>query len=102
MGMKYVRMVVNSLHDAFEVIGQGQPLRIPHDGSPACFANFRPEHEAIAAPPEIVKALLASGQLHKLSEFGEPPIQERRGQGWRNGWRELGWPSDSDWYVMVQ
>jgi hypothetical protein len=92
------------LTDGLRIIGRGQPLMVLKDGSGAVFAAVRPGQEVVHASADLVAELLSSGMLHKMSELGEPPVgQRKRGDGWRSGWRELGWDGKiADWYVLVQ
>lgn len=90
--------------DGIRLMGRGQPLRVPHDGSAATFAAVHTGQHTIVASTELVKLLMESGQIHKLTEFGEPPIgQRKKGEGWRSGWSELGLDGDhADYYVLTQ
>lgn len=85
-------------------LGTGFKLRVPHDGSMAELVS--PEGSSKTVEDPVVKELISSGQVHKLTELGEPPIrseERKRARGWRCGWREIGLDgSTADWYLLTQ
>jgi hypothetical protein len=98
-----------TVQDVIARMGAGQPLRVPYNN-----ATFAPDSgaelaaamgkPAILIPRELALAVISSGQVHKLTQFGEPPEEQRkRGEGYRCGWRELGWDgSNADYYCLMQ
>jgi hypothetical protein len=100
-----------TVQDVIAKMGEGQPLRVPYnnatfapDSGAILAAGHRPGSIAIPIPRELALAVIASGQVHKLTQFGEPPVEQRqRHEGYRCGWRELGWDgSNADYYCLMQ
>lgn len=96
-----------TFNEAYGIMGHGQPLCLPHSGVPAFFAATLKGHVEIPCPPELVEQLVKSLLTSKITEKGEPPMDDpgarKAGMGWRNGWRELNWPGDHcDFYVCTQ
>jgi hypothetical protein len=88
----------------FRLMGQGYKLCVPHDGSQPQMISYSGERPVkIPIRPEVFLPLIDEGILHKLTEHGEPPPEERQGlTSWRLGWREKGLDGEhADFFVMT-
>ena len=106
--------------ELYERMGAGGLLRVPHDGSPPTihiremkrfswkdcrgFIRFPRNWESYPVEKAAFEEVASTGFIHKLTEHGEPPPEQRkRGEGWRNGWRDMNLDGQSaDWWVCTQ
>lgn len=104
------RPVSKAAGDLYEMMGRGGKLRVPLNGSQIT-VNIRDvasskwaDWEVHPISLEAFQELAATGFIHKLTEHGEPPSEQRKPRdGWRSGWREIGLDGESaDWWVCTQ
>jgi hypothetical protein len=100
----------DSAGELYEHMGEGGILRVPHDGSQPTihireYKRFNwKDWESYPVDRAVFAELSATGFIHKLTEWGEPPAQERkRYDSYRSGWREMNLNGETaDWWVSTQ
>jgi hypothetical protein len=105
-------MISQAARDLYGSMGRGGKLRVPLSGlSPEIVLpgrdgriDLKTSHRVCIATPNIVAELANTGLIHKLTEHGEPPPEQRaKHGGYRIGWREAGYDGDAaDWWVCTQ
>jgi hypothetical protein len=92
--------------ELYERMGQGNRLRVDHDSGVCSLFHTMAGDFLLLVPinRQAFEELRLTGFIHKLTEHGEPPpAQRKRGDGWRNGWRELNLDGEiADWWVLAQ
>lgn len=96
--------VSNEAAIVYSTMGSGFIIRVPHDGTTPKLVPRDGDGCGFSCAAKPVEELAALGMIHKLTEHGEPPPEQRkRGESWRNGWRDKGLDGDvADWWVCTQ
>ena len=82
-----------TLQDGLDLIGRGQSLRVPQDGSMAEFMALYPDYPSKPCPRQLAEEITRHPSIFHMTEMRV---------GNRSGWRELRWPEGSDYYCFVQ
>lgn len=104
LAIRRVRELSHGAQVLFHSMGLGFVLGIPHDGSTPFLRPRKGNGCGFSGEQLAADELISSGLIYKLTEHGEPPPEQRkRGDGWRNGWREMNLDGDvADWWVCTQ
>lgn len=96
--------ISNEAAIVYSTMGNGFILRVPHDGNTPQMIPRDGGGCGFSCDIKTVEELARIGLIHKLTEHGEPPPEQRkRGDSWRSGWRDKGLDGAiADWWVCTQ